>query len=177
MENLFFLAGIHGVGKNFMLNKVKFLLPINHLSASEVLQWKEINDNSHDKKVSSISKTQDLLVTNLKKIVKNDRYYILDGHFTLLNKDGKIERIPENTFFQINPRAVIVKIADPAIIWERLKKRDNKDWNIDDIILMQNEEISYAKDIALKLNIPFYLLEDNQENLLISIINFELQNG
>ena len=90
MENLFFLAGIHGVGKNFMLNKVKFLLPINHLSASEVLQWKEINDNSHDKKVSSISKTQDLLVTNLKKIVKNDRYYILDGHFTLLNKDGKI---------------------------------------------------------------------------------------
>ena len=130
MKNIIFFAGIHGVGKNFMLNNVKFSQPINHLSASEVLKWKEINDNPNDKKVSSISKTQDLLVTNLRKIIQDDQYYILDGHFTLLNKDGKIERIPENTFFQINPRAVIVKIADPTIVCERLKKRDNKEWDI-----------------------------------------------
>ena len=118
-----------------------------------------------------------MLIQNLKKIVKNDQYYILDGHLTLLNKEGKIERIPEETFFKINPRILIVKTAEPTIIQNRLKQRDNKEWDIDDITLMQDEEITYAKDIASKLNIPFYQLGDNQEELLNSIINLELQNG
>ena len=57
MKNIIFFAGIHGVGKNFMLNNIKFSQPIIRLSASEVLKWNEINANPNDKKVSSISKT------------------------------------------------------------------------------------------------------------------------
>lgn len=177
MKNIIFFAGIHGVGKNFILSNAKFSKPITHLTASEVLRWKEISDNPEDKKVVSISDTQDILITNLRKIVKDNQYYILDGHLTLLNKEGKIERIPEETFFKINPRILIVKTAEPTIIQNRLKQRDNKEWDIDDITLMQDEEITYAKDIASKLNIPFYQLGDNQEELLNSIINSELQNG
>lgn len=177
MKNIVFFAGIHGVGKNFILNNARFSKHITHLTASDVLKWKEISDNPDDKKVVSISDTQDALITNLKKIVKKNQYYILDGHLTLLNKEGKIERIPEETFFKINPRILIVKTAEPTIIQNRLKQRDNKEWDIDDITLMQDEEITYAKDIASKLNIPFYQLGDNQEELLNSIINLELQNG
>lgn len=174
MKNIFFLAGIHGVGKNFILNKVKFLKPIKHLSASEVLKWHEISVNPSDKKVSSISQTQNLLINNLKKIIKEDQYYILDGHLTLLNKNGEIERIPEETFFEINPKILIVKIADAKSIYERLKQRDNKEWNIKKLIAMQNEELTYAKEIASKLAIPFYQINDGQEKELSSIINLEL---
>lgn len=177
MKNIIFLAGIHGVGKNFMLDKIKFSKPIIHLSASEVLKWNKISENPSDKKVSSISSTQNLLIENLKKIVKNKQYYLLDGHLTLLNKAGKIERIPEDTFFKINPISIIVKTAEPKSIYERLKQRDNREWEINKIISMQNEEIKYAKEIALKLDIPFYQIGDNQEDFLISIINSELQNG
>lgn len=177
MKNIIFFAGIHGVGKNFILNNVRFSKPITHLAASDVLRWKEISDNPDDKKVVSISDTQDILITNLKKIIKDNQYYILDGHLTLLNKNGKIERIPEETFFKINPKVLIVKTAESTNIQKRLRQRDNKEWDINNITLMQEEEIAYAKEIALKLDIPFYQIEDNQEDLLISIINSELQNG
>ena len=177
MKNIIFFAGIHGVGKNFILNNVRFSKPITHLTASDVLKWKEISDNPDDKKVVSISDTQDILITNLQKIVKDNQYYILDGHLILLNKNGKIERIPEETFFKINPKVLIVKTAEPTDIQQRLRQRDNKEWDISNITLMQEEEIAYAREIALKLDIPFYQIEDNQEDLLISIINSELQNG
>lgn len=177
MKNIIFFAGIHGVGKNFILNNARFSKTIVHLTASDVLKWREISKNPDDKRVVSISNTQDALITNLRKIVKENQYYILDGHLTLLNKEGKIERIPKETFFKINPRILIVKTAEPTIIQNRLKQRDNKEWDIDDITLMQDEEITYAKDIASMLNIPFYQLGDNQEELLNSIINLELQNG
>lgn len=177
MENLIFFAGIHGVGKNFILEKATFSKPVVHLTASDVLKWKEISNDPDGKKVSSIPDTQNLLIKNLKKIIKNDLYYILDGHVTLLNKEGNIERIPEDTFLQINPKCLVIKTAEPVAVYERLKKRDNREWNIEKITLMQNEEIVYAKEIASKLSIPFYQIKDNQEELLISIINAELQNG
>ena len=177
MKNIIFLAGIHGVGKDFIINQARLPESIIHLTASNVLGWNDVSRDPKNKRVFSISETQDLLVTNLKKIVKDNQCYILDGHVTLLNKDGEIERIPETTFYKINPKMLIVKKAEPEIICERLKKRDNKKWDINKIILMQNEEIKYTKDIALKLDIPFYQLEDHQEELLSSIINSELQNG
>lgn len=98
----------------------------------------------------------------------------MDGHLTLLNKNGEIERIPEETFFEINPKILIIKIADAKSIYERLKQRDNKEWDINKLIAMQNEELTYAKEIASKLAIPFYQINDGQEKELSSIINLEL---
>ena len=177
MTNIIFLGGIHGSGKNFILQHANFQNNITHLTASEVLKWKDFSENPNDKKVSSISNTQNLLISNLKKIITNDGFYILDGHFVLLNKDGQIERIPETTFSEINPKALIIKTASPNSILERLKQRDNCTWSTSLISDMQKEEIQYAKEISLKLNIKLYHIEDNQESLLSQIINSEFNNG
>lgn len=176
MQNIILIGGIHGVGKNFMLKRTKFLNPINHLTASEVLKWSEVSKNPHDKKVVSISNTQDLLLHNLKKIVKENETYLLDGHLTLLNKAGEVERIPQETIIQINPKALIVKTAHPAIILKRLEERDNTLWDLDKIIHMQQEELAYAKEMSSLLGINLYILEDDQEDKLGKINNFELEN-
>ena len=160
-----------------MLNRAKFSHPINHLTASEVLNWNEVSKNPNDKKVVSISNTQELLLHNLKKIIKEDESYLLDGHLTLLNKDEKIERIPQETFIQINPKVLIVKTANPNLILKRLKERDNAVWNLDKIIQMQHEEITYAQEISSVLGIKLYILDDNQEDKLCEIVNSELKNG
>ncbi len=176
MKNIILIGGIHGVGKNFMLSRTKFLNPINHLTASEVLKWNKISKNPHDKKVVSISNTQALLLYNLKKIIQKDQIYLLDGHLTLLNKDGDVERIPQETVTQINPKALIIKTADPNIILKRLEERDNTIWTLDKITHMQQEEIKYAQELSSVLGINLYILDDNQEDKLCEIVNLELKN-
>ena len=72
---------------------------------------------------------------------------------------------------------MIIKTATPNSILERLKQRDNCTWSTSLISDMQKEEIQYAKEISLKLNIKLYHIEDNQESLLSQIINSEFNNG
>ena len=86
MRNIIFIGGVHGAGKNFLLESIKSDIPFIHLTASEVLKWKEISDNPDKKLVNAIKNTQNILVENLKKIEKNGQNYLIDEHFTLLKK-------------------------------------------------------------------------------------------
>lgn len=81
MKSIIFIGGVHGAGKNFLLESIKLDIPFIHLTASKVLKWKEISDNPDKKLVHSITNTQDILVENLKKIVKDGQNYLLDGQF------------------------------------------------------------------------------------------------
>lgn len=177
MKNIIFIGGVHGAGKNFLLDNINSEISFIHLTASEVLKWKEISDNPDKKLVNSITNTQDILIENLRKIVKDEQNYLLDGHFTLLNKSGEIEKVPENTFMRIAPKALIVKISEPNVILQRLKKRDNQIWDLDKISTMQTQELEYAQSIAIKLKVPFYQLDDNQENILEEILRKEFINA
>lgn len=176
MKNIIFMGGVHGSGKNFLVDSIKSGIPFIHLTASEVLKWKEISGNPDRKLVNSIANTQDILIKNLKKIVKKGQNYLLDGHFTLLNKSGEIEKVPMDTFIQIAPKALIVKVSAPDIILQRLKNRDNQIWDLDKISRMQKQELEYAQLIAIKLRVPFYQLENNQENILEDILQKEFVN-
>ena len=177
MKSIIFIGGVHGAGKNFLLERIKSDIPFIRLTASDVLKWQEISDNPDKKLVNSITNTQDILVENLKKTVKDGQNYLLDGHFTLLNKSGEIEKVPMDTFMQIAPKALIVKTSAPDIILQRLKNRDNQIWDLDKISEMQKQELGYARLIAIKLNVSFYQLEDNQENILEEILQKEFINA
>lgn len=177
MRNIIFIGGVYGAGKNFLLESIKLDIPFIHLTASKVLKWKEISDNPDKKLVHSITNTQDILVENLKKIVKDGQNYLLDGHFTLLNKLGEIEKVPMDTFMQIAPKVLIVKTSAPDIILQRLKNRDNQIWDLDKILNMQKQELEYAQLMSIKLKVPFYQLEDNQEDILEEILRKEFINA
>lgn len=157
MRNIIFIGGIHGSGKGTICKFITENRVINHLTASEVLKWTDIS-SQEDKKVDNINETQNRLITNLKKIIKDDEKYLLDGHYCLLNKDNEPEKIPIQTFIDISPNKLIVVTANPWLIKERLEKRDSKTYDINLIRKFQELELDYAEEISKILNVQLLIL-------------------
>lgn len=170
MENLIFIGGIHGCGKGEICRIIVKETDYIHLTASEVLKWKEISalDN---KKVQNLDYTQDRLLRNLENDIDSSKSYLLDGHFCLLNKNEEPERISFNTFQSIHPRKLIVLYTPEYIIKSRLEKRDKKIYPIELLTKFQNEEITYAQEISKQLKIPLLKIE-TQKRELKEILNF-----
>ncbi|WP_428743498.1 ATP-binding protein [Tenacibaculum sp.] len=165
-RKIIFIGGIHGVGKGTVCKELVQKLNFEHLSASEVLRWDEIS-NLKNKKVQNFNTTQDRLLTNLKKIVKPNKKYLLDGHFVLLNSHGEPEKINESTFFGIDPESIILLTCEPKLILERLQQRDQSKYKLNVLEKMQQMEIEHANYISKKLNIPLFINSDGKTNLII----------
>lgn len=169
-QNIIFLGGIHGVGKGTLCSKVKKVLEIEHLSASELLKWAEVNADSKNKLVADIPSMQDRLILGLHQRVEQNRKYLLDGHFCLFDSQGKVEHVPFDTFSKIDPILISVLIAEPEAIVQRLTERDRKAYDLQLIRQMQEEEITYGKWVADQLKKPFLVMEED-EQILVDAIN------
>ena len=169
MANIYFIGGIHGVGKGTICSKVCEQTNLLHLTASELIKWNEISaiDN---KKVENIQNTQDRLISGLNNVTKTNESYLLDGHFCLFNAKGSVEKIPFHTFVKIAPKLIIVVSSNIELIKQRLEKRDNKVYDSEVLNNMQNTEKEYAKEIATLLRIPFVEIKNGDFQLLIKAI-------
>lgn len=166
-SKIIFLGGIHGAGKGTISKRIMTNINLEYLSASQLLKWEEISPDVKDKKVPNIPRTQESLLFALKKKCENEKLYLLDGHYCLLNEDNIPSKVDMDVFRKINPQLFLVMIEDPKIIITRLEKRDQKNYELNKISEMQNFEVSYAKEIAAKLNKPF--LEISQNNIVQTI--------
>lgn len=169
-RKIIFIGGIHGSGKGTVCEILKARTHLTHLTASEVLKWEEIS-KSQEKKVSDIDQMQNRLLTNLNKIISNNKTYLLDGHYSLLNKEGVPEKIPAQTFKDIDPSKLILVTADPEVIKNRLEKRDALIYDINLITEFQNLEISFAKEISTLLQISLLCINSEELNLE-QLLNF-----
>lgn len=170
MKNIIFIGGIHGSGKGKICQEIISNFNINHLTASEVLKWTEISDQN-SKAVSDITDTQNRLISNLHKIVKNNETYLLDGHYCLLNSENQPEKIPIQTFIDINPRKLILVVTDSLEVKNRLEARDNKIYELALIENFQKLEIEHANEISKVLVKPILVVDSLNYNL-DNIINF-----
>jgi len=170
-NDIIFIGGIHGVGKGTLCERIESELGIVHLSASEVLKWKDFNVDSSDKRVADIDATQDRLLKNLKGVVTSGKTYLLDGHFCLLNKESKIEKVPEEVFIGINPKKIIVVSETPEIIAKRLSQRDGKRYETSLLEKMQNTEIEHAQYISSLLGLEMFEIQSDSYSTLKEVIN------
>lgn len=164
MRKIIFIGGVHGVGKGNICQKIKKNIDIIHLTASEVLKWKDISA-TENKFVQDIKETQDLLVANLDKIIENNKKYLLDGHYCLMNKYGKGERIPFKTFEDLKLSKLIIVFEESEIIKQRLEKRDGIKYDLEQIIHFQKMEVNYAEEISKILNIPLMKIQSTKYNI------------
>ncbi len=169
MRDLIFIGGIHGAGKGTICNKICEQTNLVHISASEILKWNEIS-KPDNKKVESIQDTQDRLITGLDKALKENESYLLDGHFCLFNSKGEVEKVPMEAFEKIAPKLIAVVTTEIDLIKERLKKRDNKEYNFDLLNSMQTSERKYAQQVSSKLEVPFVEIKDGNYQTLIKLI-------
>ena len=152
-SNISFIGGIHGVGKSTICKKICADLNIQYLSASEVLKWEELNEDHKNKKVENISLTQNRLIDNLIKLVNPNKYYLLDGHYCLLDKENNVKEISFETFKLINPISLHIITGDVSEIKSRLEDRDTRLYEYSLLENMQKIELKYAHTLAGKLNV------------------------
>jgi adenylate kinase len=160
-KTIYFIGGIHGVGKGTLCKDLEKEYHVGHVTASELLKWKEISTIAN-KNVKNIQTTQDRLLLGLESLPANN--YLLDGHFCLFNNEGEPERIPFETFQKINPKVIALVTEDVGIISSRLESRDLKRYDIKKLEMMQKMEIEYAIEVSQLLRIPF--VEINQSDLV-----------
>lgn len=151
---MIFISGVHGVGKSYFCDLLREHLGVDSYTASTLIAEKKKVGFSSDKHVSDIDKNQLYLLEAVKELRESGKEFLLDGHFCLLDKLGKIARIPMETFTSLAPDAIVLLTEEPAIIAERRKQRDGIDHSAVDIKAFQDEEKTYANDVAALLRIP-----------------------
>lgn len=168
MKEIFFFVGVHGVGKGTFINQLKNYLDIEHYTASEIIEREKNIKFSIDKEVEDIDGNQNYLLNGIKKIRYNN--FILDGHFTLRNKNTReITPINIQDISQLGITKIILLKREPATIYEFKMKRDNASLNIDEITDHQFKEIEVARQYASQLNIPLLEIDLDVINNMESI--------
>lgn len=172
--NIIFIGGIHGVGKGTLCKNIASELNVIHLTASDVLKWDDFTTDSTNKCVKDIQVTQNRLICNLRNIILPEKFYLLDGHFCLLNNEGIIEKIPDQTFIEINPIKFVLVTENPETICWRLEKRDEKKYDANLLKQMQEMEKEHALHISKLLSIELFEIQPNSIDKLKTIINNQI---
>lgn len=166
---IIFLGGVHGVGKSTFSKLVTDKChDMESLSCSTIIKW----ENPAIKEVGDVGETQNTLLANLPYFIDQDKNYLLDGHFCLLTEQGTIERVPMEVFEAMSPSLMIVLVEEPAIICQRLNKRDSHDYTLELMTEFQKEELKYASEVADTLGVPIEVSDSkNKGNLIQQIEN------
>jgi len=171
LDNITFIGGIHGVGKSTICRQICDEIKLEYLSASELLKWKDINEDGQNKKVKNIPETQDRLILGLTNNIQKHKSYILDGHYCLLNSENKIVNIPLETFKLINPISLNIILGDIGEIKSRLEKRDNRPYDQDLLSRMQESELNYARQLSKTLGVTLNIGTQNDISELLTSLH------
>uniref|UniRef100_F4C8X2 Adenylate kinase n=1 Tax=Sphingobacterium sp. (strain 21) TaxID=743722 RepID=F4C8X2_SPHS2 len=167
-NNIIFIGGIHGVGKSSVCYNICSKLNIHHLSASELIKWDELNEDPKNKKVVDIPDTQKRLIIGLQQAVKDNKHYLLDGHYCLLNNGSEVTHVPLETFKQINPKLLILILGDISEIKDKLEVRDHKRYDVGLLKSLQNEELTYAKHLSKSLGIDLLIGNKDEYSVIMN---------
>jgi adenylate kinase len=166
-----FIAGSHGVGKGHLSEYLIRELAYPSFSASALIKKEKDRPVDSQKIAIDAAENQDFLIIAMKRIVTKSEVVFVDGHFSLRINNGFFD-IPKDTFQNMNLYAIILKIADKEIIKSRLIQRDGECLSIDIIEELQIREVNAANSVANSLDIPLFLLEDdNYENVVAWLKN------
>lgn len=171
LDNITFIGGIHGVGKSTICRQICDEIKLEYLSASDLLKWKDINEDAQNKKVKNIPETQDRLILGLTNNIQKHKSYILDGHYCLLNSEDKIVNIPLDTFKLINPISFNIILGDIGEIKSRIEKRDNRPYDQDLLSRMQESELNYARQLSKTLGVTLILGTQNDFSELLTSLH------
>lgn len=153
LGNISFIGGIHGVGKSTICTAICESTGRLHLSASELIKWKDINTDVFNKKVASIPDTQDRLINGLQGVTQQGKHYLLDGHYCLFDGQGRITPVPIETFTSIQPVSLHIILGDTLEIKKRLEARDAKTYDAELLDQMQRCEMDHARRVASSLHV------------------------
>lgn len=157
MNGVIFVAGIYGVGKSTLCEKLSKELSIPFYSAGDLIS--KINGESYrtNKVVKDKSQNQDILADAIHQISLKHPFILLAGHFCIFDKNTEVDVLPEDVFSQLNLQKIVLLETSEKIIIRHLSKRDNKTYSIKQIATIKKTEYAQAAKIASELKKPLII--------------------
>ena len=110
-----------------------------------------------NKVVADKNKNQDILAACVSEILQKSEAIILAGHFCIVNREGKVEKIPDAVFAKLQIEKIILLEAAPQIIRKHLSGRDGKDYSLQVIEVLLSKERQCSESTAEKLRCPLVI--------------------
>lgn len=154
---MIFISGVHGVGKSYFCDMAKRSLGISAYPASKLIEERKHSGFSKDKLIPDIDVNQQYLLVAVDELRSKNTEFILDGHFCLLDAEGKVTRISLDVFTSLRPEVIILLTEKPEVIAKRRMERDSQNMTIESIIQFQNEEQFYAEEVAKLINAKLFI--------------------
>lgn len=170
MPNCIFLAGIHGVGKTSLANKLQKQYNISTVTVSDLIRKAGKVITNGEKETYNIKENQELWKYELKKMQDVTPPFLLDGHFTLLDSSKNFVKLPFSTFNDVSIVKVVLLECSPEIILKRLIQRDKSSWELSTIQHFLKIEHERAIAYTQYAKIPLYIC--NQPDSLMELMKF-----
>ena len=155
-----FVGGIHGVGKSTICKEKLDLVGYKHVTASSLIaQHGRETDSS--KRVYCVGQNQSILLQAIEKAKLTHNRLLIDGHFTLINRQGKVEPIDVDIFRAMMPNQLILIKGKPNEIAERLQSRDKKYWTKSFISKFQEIEEAHARYVSKNIGVPLRIIRND----------------
>lgn len=175
------IAGLSGVGKSYLINKLKAdYVNVTNFSAGSLIKKRRSNTARDQLRLydqDGIMQNQNLLIEQfLEEVTRlgQDKTVLFDAHM-LVDTDEGIVDIPLEIFSRIDPSSFIFLSVGPEIILARRTKdisRHRPKRTEEEIRSQQDRSILLATDYAQKLNIPLLIASSNQFVQIKSFLGF-----
>ena len=149
-----FLAGIYGVGKSTLGETLSQRQGIPFYSAGDLIS--QVNGEMYgaNKAVSDKVGNQDILAVQIENLLKRYDRILLAGHFCIVNKQGKVDCLPQDAFKNLYLEKIILLEAEDAQIMEHLHARDAKKYSPELVAALMQTEREMAYAVSAELNCP-----------------------
>lgn len=156
-----FVGGVHGAGKGHLCHSIRQEVICDYVSASPLL-----NRDARDITFEDFEANLEKLTFFICHALQSDKSFLVEGHYSLKNRQSGIEKVGMSFFNTIKPDILVVVTGDPAFISQRLQGRDQIVCDITLIDSHQKMEVEHARYISKQLGIPLFII-DSQDNICI----------
>jgi len=171
---LIFIAGIHGVGKTTLCLSLANTIGVECLDASKLIADQKkllcMCEIDSGKDANDMHSNQHLLIEAITQRQKEKKWYLLTGHFSLINSSNTIQALPIYVFEAIRPAQVILLVDTVEDISRRIFTRDNVQYDTALLAEMQEIERRQARIVADKLGISVCEAKPDEITKLVAVV-------
>lgn len=166
-----FIAGVYGVGKSTICEKLSLDTLIPHYSSSDLITNAVGEVYGRNKSVTDIDNNQKNLIHQVENLLKVNTQILLSGHFTIFDENCNVIRLETNVFERLNIDSIVLLENKADVIVNNLNKRDDKIYDIQHITNLIISEEDMCVEISQLLKLPMIKYQLTYSN--IDLVNLK----
>ena len=120
LKKLCFIAGIYGVGKTTLCEKIKNKVGIEFFSASDIISQVNGEKYGKNKLVKNEKRNQEILISKIKKL-KDVEKILLNGHFCIFDNNNYVIQLPIDTYSALDLSLIHIFLIQQRQVFHIIK--------------------------------------------------------